>query len=552
MNTFDEKYGHPYEYDPKYKKRVAYFCMEFAIDQPLKIYSGGLGFLAGSHMRSAYGLKQNMIGIGMLWRNGYYDQVRTSDRSMEALFQAKFYSFLQPTDIKFKITINHHDVWVTAMYLAPETFKTVPMFLLSTDLPENDYLARSTSFRLYDSDVKGKVAQNMLLGIGGAMLLDALDAKVDLYHFNEAHALSAAFWMYKQNPDKAALKKKLAFTTHTPEEAGNEKHDIGLLNQMGFFAGLELEEVRKVTAITGNTFDHSLAALRLAGLANGVSQLHGEVSRQMWGSHEDICPIIHITNAQNAEYWADGQLNDALKQEDTERFLSRKRFLKTLLFEIVADQTGKILDPDVLTVVWARRFAEYKRPDLITRDLERFERLMNDTERPIQIIWAGKPYPMDYSAISTFNGLVHLSREYNNMAVLVGYELKLSSRLKKGSDIWLNNPRVTREASGTSGMTAAMNASVNFSTNDGWIREFAKDKVNSYVVPIIDTSLPNHEQDEQDMTNLLDTLENEILPTYYEPEKWMEMVKNSMEDVLPFFGSNRMAMQYYDKLYSEI
>ena len=233
--SLPKKFQHPYEFDPKYKKAVAYFSMEFAIDQPLKTYSGGLGFLAGSHMRSAYELKQNMVGIGILWKYGYYDQIRKGDQSMDALFQQKIYSFLEDTEITFQIEINNHPVHVKAFYLSPEVFGTIPMFFLSTDMPENDYLAQTTSHKLYDSDPAGKVAQSILLGVGGAKLLDLLNHETEVYHLNEAHALSLAFSIYSQTKDLVDLKEKLVFTTHTPEEAGNEKHDIRLLDKLGFF-----------------------------------------------------------------------------------------------------------------------------------------------------------------------------------------------------------------------------------------------------------------------------------------------------------------------------
>ncbi|MFW5759889.1 MAG: alpha-glucan family phosphorylase [Cyclobacteriaceae bacterium] len=548
----NNQFSHPYEYDPKYQKKVAYFCMEYAIDQSFKIYSGGLGFLAGSHMRSAYELEQNLVGIGILWKYGYYDQVRKGDQSMETLFQEKNYSFLEETDIKFQIDLNNHKVTVKVYYLNPKTFGTVPMFFLSTDTPENDYLAQSTSHRLYDSDVSARVAQSILLGVGGAKLLDILNYDIEQYHFNEAHALPAAFYLYNKYRDMNEVKKRFAFTTHTPEEAGNEKHDIRLLEKMGFFAGVSIEDVRKIGGITDNVFNHSLVAMRMAHMANGVSKIHGGVAKEMWSHYEGVCPIISITNAQNKKYWADKPLREALESNDGEAIWKRKEQLKSNLFSIVADQTGKLFDKNVLTIVWARRFAEYKRADLITTLKERFDKLMNNTETPVQIIWAGKPYPMDYNAVSTFNRLVHLSKQYKNCAVLVGYELGLSKMLKYGSDVWLNNPRITREASGTSGMTAAMNGAINFSTYDGWVAEFAKDGVNSFVVPPVDTSLPAHQQDQIDVQNLFDILEHEIIHAYYkEPDKWLNIMKNSMKDILPYFDSDRMAYEYYEKLYNK-
>lgn len=203
-----------------------------------------------------------------------------------------------------------------------------------------------------------------------------------------------------------------------------------------------------------------------------------------------------------------------------------------------------------MTIVWARRFAGYKRADLLLYDLERIERLINNKKYPVQIIWAGKPYPHDYYAIDIFNHLVNYTKYKHNLAVLIGYEIELSRKLKEGSDIWLNTPRITREASGTSGMTAAMNGSVNVSTNDGWIPEFAKDGENSFIFPEIDHNLPTWDQDKIDSDNLYDILENDVLPAYYEnPEKWQQIVFNSIDDVVPEFTSKRMASQYYEELY---
>lgn len=542
----------PYPVDEPYKKRIAYFSMEFATHQPLKIYSGGLGFLAGSHLRSAYELRQNLVGIGILWKYGYYDQERNQDQTLEVTWNEKQYSFLEDTGIKFQITIHEHPVWVKVFYLNPETFKTAPLFLLSTDVPENDYVSQTITHRLYDANVATKVAQFILLGVGGAKLVDLLGFNPELYHLNEAHAVSSAFYLYnKYQNDIEEVRKRLVFTTHTPEEAGNEKHDIYLCHKMSYFCGLSVEEVKKLTGNSSDQFNHSLTALRFARLANGVSQLHGNVSRALWGKHEDICPIISITNAQNWKYWADKQMYKFLEAGDDYGIDDRKKYLKKRAFEIVADQTGKIYNPDTFTIVWARRFAGYKRAGLLTTDEERFEKLMTDTKYPVQIIWAGKPYPVDHPAISEFNQLVHLSKRYKNMAVMIGYELTLSKRLKQASDAWLNNPRVPREASGTSGMTAAMNGAVNFSTDDGWIPEFINHGHNGFVVPKTDyANMAVHEQDEYDLNKLYDILEKEMLPLYYENyHTWRQVVKNGMRDVRHQFDSNRMAHEYYELLY---
>lgn len=548
-NQLPEQFAHPYAFAPKFKKSVAYFSMEFAIDQALKTYSGGLGFLAGSHMRSAYQLKQNLIGIGILWKYGYYDQMRNSDNSMAPQFREKMYNFIQDTGVRFQIEIAQQPVWVAAYYLAPQVFGTVPMFFLTTDTDGNDAATRSISYRLYDDDVNKKIAQCILLGVGGAKFLETIKYDPEVYHLNEAHALSAAFYLYKKHKKVSEVKKRLVFTTHTPEEAGNEKHDINQLNGLSFFAGVPLKEVREISGINDNVFNHSLVALRLAHKANAVSKLHGEVSRKMWGGYDGICEITHVTNAQNKLYWADAEIEKARQKGDLKKIASRKTELKATLFKTVADQVGKIFDPEVFTIVWARRFAAYKRPDLLTRDKEGFDRLMKNSKYPIQFIWAGKPYPKDEGAVNTFNHLYYLSHLYPNMAVLTGYELALSKQLKDGSDAWLNTPIVTREASGTSGMTAAMNGSVNLSTDDGWVCEFAVNGKNAFIVPVAPSN-NDWERDTTDIKNMLETLEKQILPMYYDRrDEWNKLVLQSMNDVSEFFDSDRMVTEYYEKVY---
>jgi glycogen phosphorylase len=544
-------FAHKYEIAPEYAKSAVYFSCEFAIDQSFKVYSGGLGFLAGSHMRSAAALRQNLCGIGILWTYGYYNQARGEDRELAVQFRRKEYAFLQDTGIRFTVPIHGHPVWVKAVFLPGEIFGTVPMFFLSTDVEENDDLSRAITHRLYDNDALRRIAQYIILGAGGARLLDELGVDPEVWHLNEAHGLSAAFYLYEKHRSIEEVKSRLVFTTHTPEEAGNEKHDFSLLRDFTFFSGVEEKEVRKITGIHGDVFNHSLAALRLARIANGVSKLHGEVARHMWESSDNICQITHVTNAQNKKYWADHGLEHARTRGDIEELRHRKRELKERLFRVVADQTGKLFRADVLTIVWARRFAGYKRPDLITRDIRKFREMLNNNEHPVQMIWAGKPYPFDYSAIDTFNHLIGLTKDYPNATVLVGYELELSRFLKNGSDIWLNNPVVTREASGTSGMTAAMNGSINFSTYDGWVCEFARDGENSFIVPPADPHLTPEARDRHDLLGFYQVLQEKILPTYYDnPNEWGRIVLNSMNEVAPYFDADRMADEYYKKIYA--
>ena len=548
-----KNFSMPYSINPDYSKKAAYFSMEFAIDQALKIYSGGLGFLAGSHMISAYNLKQDLVGLGILWKFGYYDQARNHDQTLQPTWTRKMYSFLEDTGIKFQIDIHSAPVWVKVYYLAPEIFHTAPMFFLSTDVPENDHISKTICHRLYDANESTKIAQYILLGKGGAKLLDMMNFDRDVYHLNEAHGLPAAFYLLKKfGGDLAKVKEKLVFTTHTPEEAGNEKHNIFMCHDMSYFSGLSIEEVKTIEGVEDDRFNHSLCALRMARIANGVSQLHGVVSRAMWSKYPRICEIKAITNAQEYKYWADKPLYQSKDEDDATLFDFRKKHLKKRFFKIVADQTGNLFDPNVFTIVWARRFAGYKRADLLLHDKERFERLLNNPKYPVQIIWAGKPYPMDYAAISTFNSLVEESKNYKNMAVLTGYELALSKSMKQGSDLWLNNPRVPREASGTSGMSAAMNGSVNLSTDDGWIPEFAKHGENAFVVPKADyDNMSVYDQDNYDLNKLYEILENEIIPMYYDrPDDWRQVQQTAMDDVKVAFNSDRMADEYYKQIYN--
>ncbi len=549
MNT-QFNWSHGYQPAKEFSKSVAYFSMEFAIDQAFKIYSGGLGYLAGSHMKSAYALKQNMIGIGMLWKQGYYDQLRDENGYMRAHHQNRQYSFLQDTGIKVSVNVNGNEVFVKAMYLAPEVFQTIPMFFLSTDLPENDYLARTITERLYHPNDQARIAQNIILGIGGSKIIDLLGG-VDVYHMNEAHSLPIACYLYEKYGSVDQVKEHLVFTTHTPEMAGNAVREIQLLFEMGFFCNIDLETAKIITLTKSDQFEYTPAALRMTKRANGVSALHGKVARNMWKGYEGICEITSITNAQNQNYWQDAILRDALAASNDQLLIARKKELKRQLFKIVADQTGKIFDENKLTIVWARRFAEYKRADLIARDLERFYKLLKG-DKAIQIIWSGKPYPEDHGAISIFNNLINITRNHKNAAVLTGYELEQSAALKKGSDIWLNNPRRPQEASGTSGMTAAMNGSINFSTNDGWIPEFATTR-NSFIIPEADLSQSIVAQDKEDYYHLMQMLEEEIVPMYYDqPKEWLVKVKQSMHDVVPQFDSDRMAAEYYEKMFAPV
>ncbi|WP_207422233.1 alpha-glucan family phosphorylase [Desertivirga brevis] len=548
MLTRQEIFG--YDIDPQYSTSVAYFSMEFAIDQALKIYSGGLGFLAGSHLRSAYEQKQNLIGIGILWKYGYYNQEWDENAHMKASYIEKNYSFLEDTGIVFTIEVHGSPVKVKAWLLRPEVFGSAPLFLLSTDLPENDYLSQTITRRLYDSNESTRIAQSILLGTGGATLLDILGLTPEVYHMNEGHSVSLNFYLYSKFRSLTEVNKRVVFTTHTPEVAGNEEHHFDKLKQMSFFYHMQDHEVKHLLGIQGDYFNYTLAALKFARRANAVSKMHETVSREMWKGNPGICSINSITNAQNKRYWADPILDKAINENNDEAIIERKRELKRDLFKEVANQTGKLFKEEVLTIVWARRFAAYKRADLLMYHWERFINLINNKEQPIQVIWAGKPYPEDYNAIGLFNHIINRVKPIKNAAVVTGYELQLSGLLKKGSDIWLNNPRLYREASGTSGMSAAMNGSINCSIPDGWIPEFARDRENSFVIEPADEKLSLEDRDKIEALRLIDTIEQVAIPMYYNNQKeWLQILKNGAKQVTPNFESARMVKEYYELMY---
>ena len=454
---------------------VAYFSMEIALDQSLSTYSGGLGFLAGSHMQSAGYLQLPMVGVTMLWSYGYYDQRLDHEGQVEVAYIRKYYDFLTDLDVYTEVETFGEKVKVKAYKVEPELFGACPVYLLTTDIEGNSEWARKISHRLYDGDERIRIAQETILGIGGIKILQKLRFKFDVIHMNEGHALPAAFELLRQyNFDLDKVKKKTVFTTHTPVAAGNEVHWVDTLMQGGFFAGCSRE---KAVELGGENFSLTVAALRMSRLANAVSQLHGLVANRMWEWVEGRCPIRAITNAVNVHYWQDPRISNA---KTPEQLLEAKRNMKIQLFKYVADHAGKRFDPDVLTITWARRFADYKRAWLILMDKDRLNRLLDANK--IQIIFAGKFHPDDVMGREMFNKILNRSHTLKNVVVLPGYELALSARLKKGSDIWLNTPLRPFEASGTSGMSANMNGALHLSIYDGWTVEGTFDGINGYTV----------------------------------------------------------------------
>lgn len=527
---------------------VAYFSMEIALDQSLKIYSGGLGFLAGSHMLSAGYLQMPMVGVTMLWSYGYYDQRIAQDGQVEVAYIRKYYDFLKDTNATTEVEIFGEKVKVKAYLVEPELFGACPVYLLTTDIEGNSDWAKSISHKLYDGNEKIRIAQETVLGVAGVRILQQIGYNFDVVHMNEGHALPAAFELLRQyNGNLEEVKKKTVFTTHTPVAAGNEVHWVDTLMEGGFFAGCSRE---KAVELGGENFSLTVAALRMSRIANAVSQLHGLVANKMWEWVDGRCPIRAITNAVNLHYWQD----ERIKKADTpEKLLAVKREMKEELFEYVANVAGKRFAPDVLTITWARRFADYKRAWLILMDNDRITRLLD--ENKIQIIFAGKFHPDDVMGKEMFNKLLNRSHSLKNVVVLPGYELELSGKLKRGSDIWLNTPLRPFEASGTSGMSANANGALHLSTYDGWTVEGTFDGINGYTIeyPELDDEMPWEERHWKDHECMMNKIENEIIPTYYENKaEWARLMQQAIRTSEAYFNSDRMVVEYYNRLYKPI
>ncbi|UKI41081.1 MAG: alpha-glucan family phosphorylase [Candidatus Melainabacteria bacterium] len=528
--------------------KVAYLSMEIAMDQSLCTYSGGLGFLAGSHMQSAGYLQMPMVGVTMLYSYGYYDQRIDHEGNVEVAYIRKHYDFLTDLNVEVEVETFGEKLKLKLIVLNRHCSELALYIFLTTDIEGNSEWARRISHRLYDGDEKIRIAQETVLGIAGVRVLQACGLDFDVIHMNEGHALPAAFELLRQyNGDLNAVKQKTVFTTHTPVAAGNEVHWVDTLMEGGFFSGCSRE---RAIELGGENFSLTVAALRMSRIANAVSQLHGLVANKMWEWVEGRCPIRAITNAVNLHYWQDERMKNAKTFDD---LLDAKFEMKQELFKYIADTAGKRFDPNVLTITWARRFADYKRAWLIFMDKERITKLLNANK--VQLIFAGKFHPDDVMGREMFNKILNMSHELKNVVVLPGYELELSGRLKRGSDIWFNTPLRPLEASGTSGMSANMNGALHFSIYDGWTVEGTFPGINGYTVeyPGLDDEIPWEERHWKDHDCIMNILENQIIPTYYHNKlEWARLMRQAIRTSEAYFNSDRMVIEYYNRIYKPI
>ncbi|MDD2920974.1 MAG: alpha-glucan family phosphorylase [Anaerolineales bacterium] len=604
---------------PELKNPIAYFSMEFGLHETLPIYSGGLGVLAGDHLKESSDLGLPLIGVGFMYAQGYFSQRISEDGWQEALNNPLKVNHL-PVSLVTKnnkpitIKIDFPDRSIKAQIWEVRVGR-IRLYLLDSNVEGNDDYDRSLTARLYWSDLDRRVMQEILLGIGGVRALRALGYAPDVWHMNEGHASFLTLERARELVAKgltfaeAAQKNRgqNVFTTHTPVPAGNDEFPLWLVDKYlsSYWGelGLTREEfinVAKHHQAHTETYSMPILALKLSGGSNGVSELHGEVSRDMWKflwADRDVkdVPIQHVTNGVHTANWMARRLNVLLENYlggdwydnlDDAALMSKldtipdpelwgvrlhlKRKLAFYMRERVRERwshggfhpvqvvsSGVMINPYALTIGFARRFATYKRANLILSDIDRLLELINRPNMPVQIIFAGKAHPADEPGkqlIQKVYRTVKRAETGGRLVFLEDYDMNLARYLVQGVDVWMNTPRRPYEASGTSGMKAAINGALNFSALDGWWRE-AYNGHNGWAIGEDKEYESNEAQDRFDAENLYDTLENKIIPLYYDRDpkeisrEWVAMMKNAMKTCIPQFSTRRMVKQYVENFY---
>lgn len=545
--------------DPPTRPTVAYFCMEFGLDARFTIYSGGLGILAGDHMKSASDLRLPVVGIGLLWDHGYVDQRLDEHGRPVDRYLATDRDGLEQVTLPHggvEVTVRGETVpliaWRVRRYLSGE------LYLLEPARHEHRWITA----RLYGGGSDDRLAQEIVLGVGGVRLLAAMHRSIDVYHWNEGHAVFAGLELLRANrfgggelsERLARLRPHCVFTTHTPVAAGNEVHDLPTMRRTSADLGFTDAEL---AAIGGDPFSMTVAGLRMARLANAVAALHGETARAMWKGVEGAAPIISITNGVHVPTWQDPRIRAALapgkgESERATGLWAAHRTLRAELATLVHARTGVALDREKLIIGFARRAAGYKRADLILGDEDRLAALLEHA----QIVYSGKAHPRDTTGKALVTRLAEATRRWPGKVVfLESYDMTLGAALTRGCDIWLNNPRRPLEASGTSGMKAAMNGVPNVSILDGWWPEGCEHGVTGWKIgdpePGDDAVDEAHVAavDVRDRGRLYDVLMNEVLPTFRDRAAWVRVMQASIAMSQWRFSSDRMLEEYFARVY---
>ena len=602
---------------------IAYFSAEYGLDETVPIYSGGLGILSGDHLKSASDLGIPLVAVGLLYKNGFFHQKIDGYGNQHNIYKDIDLLNLPINPVK---NDKGEDLIITlkipgkSLYLKVWKINVgrVTLYLLDSDIPENeDEVYRAITLRLYGGDQETRIQQEIVLGMGGVNLLKTLGKDPNIYHMNEGHSsfliLELMKNIVKEKKVSFEIAKDIAysktvFTTHTPVPAGNdifpmslvEKYFKGYWTKLGIDKDTFLHLGTKPNGSLEEGFNMGILALKLAGKKNGVSKLHGAVSRELFGDiwpeiASNESPITHITNGIHTCSWLAPNLKklynkylvpywqDSIQVQDTwnkinnipnaELWTEHKKRKEKLLelvkenvtnnmkangigFDEISEMTSK-LNPNALTIGFARRFATYKRATLIFRDLERITQILNNSDRPVQLIFAGKAHPADKEGQDLIRYIHEISRKpqfKGKIFILENYNIGIARYLVSGVDVWLNNPRRPMEASGTSGQKASVNGVINFSVLDGWWAEGYNSK-NGWTIGTNEEYASYEIQDDADSNSIYHTLESKIIPTYYEKDengisnKWMEIMKNSIISTGCEYSTSRMLCDYTNKLY---
>lgn len=620
---------------------VAYFSAEFGFHETLPIAAGGLGILAGDHTKSASDLGLGFCGISLFYREGYFQQAIDMNN-----WQTEYYARLDPRNLPLEPVLqdNGQPLTLTVRIALSDvklrvwrvTVGRVPVYLLDANHPDNEQHFCDLTRRVYGGDSTTRIMQEIILGVGGVRLLRALGIQPSTYHLNEGHAAFLALELMREkiaagatlDQALAATKRECLFTTHTPVEAGHDRFNRELMhyaaNKFAEDLKISLDELMGLGRVKpddkNEPFCMTVLALKASRAANGVSALHGEVSRHMWqclfpGASVDQVPIGHITNGVHVAGWMKGTVRrfwrrrltgaaDAAPAGETTRFwkrnghdwaneINRQEFWSKLLDpKFVSDeelwalryklrrelleftrrrlllqnqrvthehfiQFDLLLNPDALTIGFARRFATYKRAPLIFQQFDNIVRLTRDEKRPIQFIFAGKAHPRDDDGKRFIQHIIHLSKYSDLKGKLVfieNYDVHVARQMVSGCDVWLNNPRRPLEASGTSGMKAGCHGCLNLSILDGWWRE-GYDQTNGFAIGPDSHPGNVEEQDRVDSANLYQTLTEQVIPAFFDrdangiPRQWLQKIRRAMASLVVQFSTDRMVRDYTQKYY---
>jgi len=583
---------------------VAYFSPEFGVAESLPQYSGGLGVLAGDHLKAASDLDLPLIGVGIFYREGFFRQ-----ELVPGTGQVERYRIVDPEMVGLRAMPGA----AATVHLAGETVAVrvwraevgrVPLYLLDTHVDGNSERSRRITDRLYGGDQEHRIRQELVLGVGGVRALRSMGMAPRVYHLNEGHAGFLALERIRAHlvstgvsfdEAVAAIRQGLVFTTHTPVPAGIDRFPRELVQTyLGNWAagfGVELEDLMTLGHLPEDghdTFNMAAFCLRVSGAANGVSRLHGEVSRQMFSSlwpdrDHAAAPITSITNGVHARTWTSPEVQGMLDriigldwpEAGPERFAAlssvgddevraarraaRERLVRFVRDRLVArGQAGAAdaLDPDALTLGFARRFATYKRATLLLTDRDRLVRILNDAERPVQVVFAGKAHPADEPGKALLRAVLEASSDpdlRDRFVFIDDYDIGVARALYHGSDVWLNNPVRPQEACGTSGEKAALNGALNFSVLDGWWAEMF-DGGNGWAIPSFEELPDRTARDHAEVGVLYDVLEREIVPLFYGggdtmSSRWLDRVRHTWASLGPRVGASRMVRDYQSILY---